>query len=89
MPDITAIELEAREISPTLSSRVVDHVLKFCTGALFSAALIAGGAVLVTIALTVGVVGSPVIVVAIVALAVRRRRAVRASVLAGLRPVKG
>ncbi len=85
MPDISAIELE-REVSPTATSRLIDHVLKFCTGALFSAALVAGGAVLVTIALTVGVVGSPVIVVAMFALAVRRRRAVRASVLAGLRP---
>ncbi len=89
MPDYTAIELEARDLSPSLSTRLVDHALKFFSGALFSAALIAGGAVLVTIALTVGVVGSPVIVVAIVALAVRRRRAVRASELAGLRPVTG
>ncbi len=89
MPDMTAMELEAREISPTLSTRLVDHALKFFSGALFSAALIAGGAVLVTIALTVGVVGSPVIFVALVALALRRRRAVRASELAGLRPVTG
>jgi hypothetical protein len=89
MPDITAIELEAREISPTLSTRLVDHALKFFTGALFSAALIAGGAVLVTIALTVGVVGSPVLVVAIAALVLRRRRVVRASELAGLRPLPG
>lgn len=89
MPDITAIELEARAISPSLSTRLVDHALKFFSGALFSAALIAGGAVLVTLALTVGVVGSPLIVVAIVALALRRRRAVRASALAGLGPVTG
>ena len=84
MPDITAIELEAREISPTLPTRLIDHAIKFVTGALFSAALVAGGAVLVPVALTVGVVGSPVIFVALVALAVRRRRVVRASVLAGL-----
>ena len=89
MPDITAIELEARELSPTLPTRLVDHVFKFFTGALFSAALIAGGTVLVTVALTVGVVGSPVIVAAIVALALRRRRAVRAGALAGLRPASG
>jgi hypothetical protein len=89
MPDITAIELEARDISPPLSTRLIDHAIKFVTGALFSAALVAGGAVLVTVALTVGVVGSPVIVVAFVALAIRRRRrAVRLSALAGL-PVTG
>jgi Flp pilus assembly protein TadB len=88
MPDITAIELEAREISPTLPTRLIDHVLKFITGALFSAALVACGTVLVTVALTVGVVGAPVLFVAIVAFAVRRRRAVRASELAGL-PVPG
>ncbi len=86
MPDITAIELQAREISPALPNRLVDHVLKFFTGALFSAALVAGGTVLVTLALTLGVVGSPVIVVAVVALAVRRRRAERAGFLAGLGP---
>jgi hypothetical protein len=89
MPDITAIELEAREISPSLPTRLIDHALKFVTGALFSAALVAGGAVLVTVALTVGVVGSPVIFVALVAYAVRRRRVVRASVLAGLTPASG
>jgi nitrate reductase gamma subunit len=89
MPDTTAIELEAREISPAVPTRLIDHALKFVTGALFSAALVAGGAVLVTVALTVGVVGAPVIVAAIVALVVRRRRAVRARELAGLAPSPG
>ncbi len=77
MPDLTAIELEARDLSPTLPTRLIDHVLKFFSGALFTAALVAGGAVLVTVALTVGVVGAPVIFVAVVALLARRRRAAR------------
>ncbi len=77
MPDITAIELEAREISPTLSARLVDHLVKLVTGALFSAALIAGGAALVTLALTIGVVGAPVIAAGVAYLVLRRRRAER------------
>jgi ABC-type dipeptide/oligopeptide/nickel transport system permease subunit len=74
MPDLTAIELEARDLSPTLPTRLIDHVLAFFSRALFTVALVAAGATLVTIALTVGVVGSPVIFVALVALALRRRR---------------
>ncbi len=75
MPDMTAIELEAGTISPTINPRLVDHVLELIGGALFSAALVAGGIVLVTVALMAGVVGSPVLVAAIAFVAVRRRRA--------------
>lgn len=81
MPEITALELQARALSPTVSSRLVDHVLKFFSGALFSLALIAGGASLVVLALTVGVVGAPVILVVFAALALRRRRASGAGAL--------
>jgi hypothetical protein len=77
MPDITALELQARTLAPAVSPRLVDHVLKFFSGALFSLALISGGTVVVIAALTVGVVGAPVIVVALAALALRRRRAPR------------
>ena len=75
MPDYTTIELEARQLSPAIPSRLVDHVLKFFSGALFSAALVAGGAVVVLVALTVGVIGSPVIALALGWWALRRREA--------------
>jgi hypothetical protein len=68
MPDTSALELEAREISPTQTTRLIDHALKLFSGALFTAALVAGGAVLVIAALTLGVVGAPVIFAALVAL---------------------
>lgn len=73
MPDITAIPLEARELTTTVPASAVDHILKLFTGALFTAALVAGGAVLVLVALTLGVVGAPVIAVAIGAWAFRHR----------------
>jgi hypothetical protein len=73
MPDMTAMELEA-DLSTTLPTRL-DHALLFFSRALFTVALVAGGAALVTIALTVGVVGAPVIVAAIVVTAVSRLRA--------------
>ena len=73
MPDFTAMELEARPLSPAVSSRLIDHVLKFFSGALFTAALVAGGAIVVLVALTVGVVGSPVIAAALGFWALRRR----------------
>jgi hypothetical protein len=75
MPEFSAMELEAREVSPVISTRLIDHVLRFLTGALFSAALVAGGAVLVLVALTVGVVGSPVIAMALGWWVLRRREA--------------
>jgi hypothetical protein len=75
MPDLTAMELEARDLSSTLPNRLIDHVLKYFSRALFTVALVAAGATLVIVALTVGVVGAPVIFVAIVALAFKRRRA--------------
>lgn len=81
MPDMTAMELEARDIAPALETRV-DSILDSVSGGLFSAALAAGGLVLVPIALMAGVVGSPVIVAAIAMVGARRRRAR----LAGLRP---
>jgi hypothetical protein len=77
MPDLTAMDLEARDLSPTLPNRLTDHALKFFSRALFTVALVAAGATVVIFALTVGVVGSPLIFVAIVALALKRRRGER------------
>ena len=80
MPDLSAFEIEARrELTTAGSSRAVDHALKFFSGALFTATLVAGGAVLVTIALTVGVVLAPVLALALGLWALGRREAPRAA----------
>jgi len=81
MPELSAIEMQARELTTTGSSRAVDHALKFFSGALFTATLIAGGAVLVTVALTVGVVVAPIIALALGFWALQRREAPRARVV--------
>jgi hypothetical protein len=72
MAELSAIQLET---SSTVSTRTVDHVLKLFTGALFTASLVAAGAVLVLVALTLGVIGAPVIALALGVWAVRRREA--------------
>jgi hypothetical protein len=72
MADISAIQLEARALP---RSTTVDQVLKLFTGALFTAALVAGGAVLALVALTLGVIGAPVIVIALGVWILRRRQA--------------
>lgn len=77
MPDYTALELQARELSPAVSPRLIDHVLNVFSRAVFSLAIAFGGLVLVTVALMAGVVGSPVIAFVLAALALRRRHALR------------
>jgi hypothetical protein len=79
MPELSAIEMQDRELTTAGSSRAVDHALKFFSGALFTAALVAAGAVLVTVALTVGVVVAPVIALALGFWALQRREAPRAA----------
>lgn len=82
MPDLTAMELQARTLSPAVSPRLVDHVLNFFSRALFTLALGFGGLILATVALMAGVVGSPVIAFVLAALALRRRHAPRAGAFA-------
>jgi hypothetical protein len=72
MANISAIQLEARALP---RSSTVDHVLKLFSGALFTAAVVAGGAVLALVALTVGVIGAPVIAIALGVWVLRRRDA--------------
>ena len=81
MPDLSALELQARDVSPIVSTRSIDRVLKLFSGALFTLALTAGGAVVTLVALTVGVVGAPVIVLVLAALAFRRRQTPEAGAL--------
>ncbi len=73
MAELSAIELQARDLPRTASTSTVDHVLKLFTGALFTASLVAGGAVVVLVALTLGVIGAPVIAAALGVWAYRRR----------------
>ncbi len=77
MSDFRAIELEAQTVTEELSTGWLDEARSFFTGFLFTAVLTVLGAALVTVALVVGVVGSPIIV-AVVAYAIyRSRRAAR------------
>jgi hypothetical protein len=82
MPDFTAIELQARELSPAVSPRLVDHALNVFSRAVFSLVLTFGGFVLATLFLLAGVVGAPVIAFVLAALAFRRRHAPRAAAFA-------
>lgn len=82
MPDFTALELEARELSPAVSPRLIDHALNFFSRALFSLAIAFGGLVVATALLMAGVIGAPVIGVVLASLAFRRRAALRGSALA-------
>ncbi len=71
MADISAIPLQASTAAVSTSS--VEHVLKLFTGALFTAAVVAGGALLALVALTLGVVGAPVIAAALGVWVIRHR----------------
>ncbi len=82
MPEYTAMELEARELSPTVSPRLIDHWLNVFSRAVFSLVLAFGGLVLATVLLMAGVVGSPIIAFVLAALAFRRRHAPRAGAFA-------
>ena len=72
MEEFSALELEA-QVTPVVPTTFADHALKFMTGALFTAALIAGGGVVVIVALTIGVVAAPLLAVALGIWAYRHR----------------
>jgi len=77
MDDFTAVPLEAQTLPAQLSTGWLEEARSFLTGFLFTAVVTVIGAALVTVALVVGVVGSPIIV-AVVAYAIyRNRRATR------------
>jgi hypothetical protein len=76
MPDVTSIELSEREAARLTTTLAVD-VRRLVTGALFIAAVTAVGTALVTLALAVAVVGSPLVAAALVWVVVRRHRAQR------------
>lgn len=82
MPDFTAMELQAREVSPAVSPRLVDHWLNVFSRAVFGVVLAFAGVVFATVFLMAGVVGSPIIAFVLAALALRRRHAPRAGAFA-------
>ena len=61
MPDLTAMELEARDLTAALPTSQLAGVRAFVAGVLISAVLAVLGTVLVAVALTVVVVGAPVV----------------------------
>lgn len=61
MPDLTAMELEARDLTAALPASQLARLRAFVAGALLSTLLAVLGTVLVAVALTVVVVGAPVV----------------------------
>ena len=82
MDDFTAIPLEAQSLPEQLSTGVLSDARSFLSGFLFTAMLTVLGATLVTVALVVGVVGSPIIAAVVAYVIIRSRRAERVRVLA-------
>lgn len=82
MDDFTAIPLEAQTLPEQVSATWLDAVRSYFSGFLFTAVLTVLGATLVTVALVVGVVGSPIIAAAAAYVIIRSRRAERVRVLA-------
>lgn len=82
MPDLTALDLQARELAPAVPTRAVDHALNVFSRAVFSLVLAFAGFVVATVLLLAGVVGAPIIASVLAAVALRRRGASRAGVYA-------
>jgi hypothetical protein len=82
MPDLTVLDLQARELAPAVPTRAVDHALNVFSRAVFSLALAFAGFVVATVLLLAGVVGAPIIASVLAAVALRRRGASRADVYA-------
>lgn len=80
MSEFPATSLEAQSLPEQLSS--VAEARGFLSGFLFTAVLTVLGAALVTVALVVGVVGSPIIAAAVAYVIVQSRRSERVRALA-------
>ncbi len=77
MSDFRAVELEARTLTEQASTGWLEDARTFFTGFVLTAVLTVLGAALVTVALVVGVVGSPIIVAVVAYVIYRSRRAAR------------
>jgi hypothetical protein len=78
MGDFEAIPLEAVEVPEQRIASRLAEAREFASGLVLTVALVVAGTVLVTAALVVGVVGSPILAVAIAYAIVRHRRRQRA-----------
>lgn len=86
MSDFEAVPLEA-EAAP--AQRVMGRLAEaknVVSGVLFTAAVAAVGTVLITLALVIGVVGSPIIAAVVAYVVVRHRRSARERALTEWRP---
>jgi ABC-type dipeptide/oligopeptide/nickel transport system permease subunit len=77
MSEDRALGLEARTLPEELSTGWLDEARSFFTGFLFTAFVTVLGAALVTVALVVGVVGSPILAAVVAFVIYRSRRAAR------------
>lgn len=85
MSEYEAVPLEATLPAQRVSA--LTEVKLFLSGLLFTAAVAVIGTALVTAALVIGVVGSPVIAAAVAYVVIRNRRAARERAFAAWRPV--
>ena len=86
MSEYEAVPLEATLPSQRAVGRMAEAKL-FLSGLLFTVAVAVIGTALVTAALVIGVVGSPVIAAAVAYVVIRNRRAARERSFAAWRPV--
>ncbi len=78
MSDFEAVPVEAVAVPAQRVTSRLAEVRNLVSGILFTAAMAAVGTVLFTVALVVGVVGSPIIAVVVAYVMVRHRRRERA-----------
>ena len=86
MSDFEAVPLEATAVpARRVAGRLVE-AKNFVSGLLFTAAVAAAGTVLFTVALVIGVVGSPIIAAVVAYVVVRHRRTARERAVTAWRP---
>lgn len=84
MSEYEAVSMEVA--APARASSGLAEARNFVSGILFTAAMAAAGTVVLTVALVIGVVGSPIIAVAVAYTIVRHRRVARERALSEWRP---
>ncbi|HEY6003094.1 MAG TPA: hypothetical protein VIV57_09470 [Anaeromyxobacter sp.] len=85
MSDFEAIPLEVADATSEQCAGRLEEARFFASGLLFTAALVVVGTVLLTAALVIGVVGSPILAAAAAYLLVRNRRSARQRAFAPFR----
>ena len=85
MSELDVVSLEAAVPAQRVTGRMEEARL-FVSGILFTAAVAVVGTLLVTVALVIGVVGSPIIAAVVAYVVVRNRREARQRAWAAWRP---